>query len=758
MSHLSEENPVIEEECEVFTEEGGIRVDQWQDQIRRAVDAALMHHFSQIDKALGTDLDEPIQLYSPVQRQGKNIKGAIDLYELGQDEFSDRVIDFEKIFPIGRGVKVFGKREDTEEYGRRGEMSVAEKAKSDSHGFVRSGTVKNMEAQTNPPYIEVELEKGEKVEDYDDVSVLPDSSKDRTHEKVFSLLKDLITKKREEEGGEIHFSPPMRQFLDGSFPIVPEGDLEKKGGLDDSQNEAYGRAMLYEKYPVLFIHGGPGTGKTHTTTEIIAGHIKKGRKVLLLSHSNKGAQVPALHLQQVMDKRQARAKTYIAGNLPEKVDPRLQTCRMKRGMPPYPKEKLQEINRLTLAQAIQRYCGSRFDTWDFNAALRDIGGKHAVRKFQKQEKEKILASYQEALQKKTEKLKSKFEKGGLVVSTFGTLISDEILSQIEFDVVMVDEATRMRMPELILALERAGKQIIFIGDPVQLGNIPITPEEFETVKEELQTPVPSVVSDVSRFVNHVLYKDEAEAERAVKEMEDGPFTVAINESNDPEKELPYVFLNQNRRSLPNIVHVLSELMYKGKLQPGREPLPDGNEGVVRWHDTKHLETTESTKGTSKKNSQEAQLIAKRILDKIKGQGVPPEDIGVIATYASQAHLIRSYLKRVLYYGSPENRELYERMEPNISTVDAFQGDQRKIVFVSLTRSNEAGDIGFLEEERRIGVAVGRAEDELHIFGDSDTVVENNNNPDSADFFGKLKGLVEQYGERVELPARKGKKK
>ena len=93
----------------------------------------------------------------------------------------------------------------------------------------------------------------------------------------------------------------------------------------------------------------------------------------------------------------------------------------------------------------------------------------------------------------------------------------------------------------------------------------------------------------------------------------------------------------------------------------------------------------------------------------------------------------------------KGRELYKRVCASVSTVDAFQGDERKKVFVSLTRSNKEGKIGFLEEERRLGVAIGRAQEELYIFGDMSTVVENNDNPESKEFFTKMRDLILKSG-------------
>jgi len=86
------------------------------------------------------------------------------------------------------------------------------------------------------------------------------------------------------------------------------------------------------------------------------------------------------------------------------------------------------------------------------------------------------------------------------------------------------------------------------------------------------------------------------------------------------------------------------------------------------------------------------------------------------------------------------------MLDNVSTVDHFQGDQRKIIYMSLTRSNDEGNIGFLEEVERTGVGIGRAEDELHIFGNIRTLVNANKEPKSQRYYETMISLIRKYGE------------
>jgi len=90
------------------------------------------------------------------------------------------------------------------------------------------------------------------------------------------------------------------------------------------------------------------------------------------------------------------------------------------------------------------------------------------------------------------------------------------------------------------------------------------------------------------------------------------------------------------------------------------------------------------------------------------------DIGIISPYRAQVQLLRALLRRDEYL-----RPL--RRQVTVNTVDAFQGQERDVVLVSLVRANEAGRIGFLADLRRMNVAMTRARMKLILVGDSATL-------------------------------------
>jgi ATP-dependent RNA/DNA helicase IGHMBP2 len=110
-------------------------------------------------------------------------------------------------------------------------------------------------------------------------------------------------------------------------------------------------------------------------------------------------------------------------------------------------------------------------------------------------------------------------------------------------------------------------------------------------------------------------------------------------------------------------------------------------------------------GESRLNRQEATLVSRKVRAFLEW-GVAPGDIAVIATYAAQVRLLREQL-------SVPGLE--------IDSVDGFQGREKEVVVISLVRSNERGEIGFLQEVRRMNVAMTRARRKLLMVGDSATL-------------------------------------
>ena len=94
------------------------------------------------------------------------------------------------------------------------------------------------------------------------------------------------------------------------------------------------------------------------------------------------------------------------------------------------------------------------------------------------------------------------------------------------------------------------------------------------------------------------------------------------------------------------------------------------------------------------------------------QGFIPTQITILTTYTGQLLYLRSLMPKHTFNGV------------TIQTVDNYQGEENDIVLLSLVRSNEEGDIGFLREENRVCVSISRAKKGFYCIGNFSLLAEN----------------------------------
>ena len=124
-----------------------------------------------------------------------------------------------------------------------------------------------------------------------------------------------------------------------------------------------------------------------------------------------------------------------------------------------------------------------------------------------------------------------------------------------------------------------------------------------------------------------------------------------------------------------------------------------------------LEVSHASGGRS--NPVEAKLVAAIAADVLAAGDLTPKQLAVIAPYSHQCDLVRRELQQVR--GNGRARAC------RIGTVDSFQGQETELVLFSATRSNEYADLGFLQDPRRLCVAITRARRALLVVGDTDTL-------------------------------------
>jgi len=241
-----------------------------------------------------------------------------------------------------------------------------------------------------------------------------------------------------------------------------------------------------------------------------------------------------------------------------------------------------------------------------------------------------------------------------------------------FRSVFIDEASQALEPACWIAMLKAHR-VIMAGDHLQL---PPTVKSIQAAKEGLASTL---------------------FEKAI-----------ANTGAD-------VMLETQYRMHPEIMEFSSQHFYEGKLQTANEVLQrDWHESGIRFQfiDTAGCGFAEKQKAEtlSTYNKEEAALLVKHL----GKQNLTDQSIGIIAPYKAQIQLLNEMVLRA------EGLDVV-REQISVNTVDAFQGQERDVIYISLTRSNEKGEIGFLKEYRRMNVALTRARSQLVVLGDSATL-------------------------------------
>lgn len=176
-----------------------------------------------------------------------------------------------------------------------------------------------------------------------------------------------------------------------------------------------------------------------------------------------------------------------------------------------------------------------------------------------------------------------------------------------------------------------------------------------------------------------------------------------------------------------IMRFPSEWFYHGKLEAAPEIRFRGildYDSPMNWIDTSELDFHEEFVGESfgRINKQEADLLLQELelyINRIGKQRILDEkiDFGLISPYKAQVQYLRGKIK-----GSSFLRPF--RSLITVNTVDGFQGQERDVIFISLVRANEDGQIGFLNDLRRMNVAITRARMKLVILGDATTLTKH----------------------------------
>ena len=180
-----------------------------------------------------------------------------------------------------------------------------------------------------------------------------------------------------------------------------------------------------------------------------------------------------------------------------------------------------------------------------------------------------------------------------------------------------------------------------------------------------------------------------------------------------------VMLEVQHRMHAAIMSAGNERFYGGKLKAHDDVATRELKGIKPWLwvDTAGcgFDEQRSEEGGSVSNRDEAQVVLDRAVDWL---GLHPGmSLGIVAPYSAQVELLKMLWQERKRDGEPS----LSSADITIHTVDGFQGQERDGMLVSMTRSNDRGEVGFLSEHRRIHVAQTRAKMACMLVGDSATL-------------------------------------
>ena len=453
--------------------------------------------------------------------------------------------------------------------------------------------------------------------------------------------------------------------------------------LNPTQERAVNE-VLWAK-DVAIVHGPPGTGKTTTLVEAINETLMRESQVLVCAQSN-------------------MAVDWISEKL---VDRGINVLRI--GNPT-------RVNDKMLGFTYERRFESHADypqLWAIRKAIREL----------RKNRKKGSENYHQ----KMDRLKSRAAEIELRINAelFGearviacTLVGSahHLLEGMKFGTLFIDEAAQALEAACWIPMRRASR-VILAGDHCQL---PPTVKSIaalraglgKTLMERITENKPEVVTllkiqyrmndEIMRFSSDWFYGGKVESAPQIKYRSvldyDHPITW-IDTSNEE-----------------------NQITIEGEDAP--EDSASTASSVSAANQNSDLNFKEQFVGESfgRINKAEAELTLLTLAEyftKIGKQRVLEEriDVGIISPYRAQVQYLKKLIKKYEFF------KPYRRLI-SVNTVDGFQGQERDVILISLVRSNDEGQIGFLKDLRRMNVAMTRARMKLIILGNKDTMTKH----------------------------------
>ncbi len=434
--------------------------------------------------------------------------------------------------------------------------------------------------------------------------------------------------------------------------------------LNATQEEGVNKVLRAKD--VAIVHGPPGTGKTTTLVEAIYETLRRESQVLVCAQSN-------MAVDWISEKLTDRGINVLRLGNPSRVNDKMLSFTYERRFEAH----------------------SDYPTlWSIRKAIREL--QSARRHGTDQWHQKMDRLKGKATELEIRINNDLFSNAHVIASTLvGS--SSRLLEGMKFSTLFIDEAAQALEAACWIPMRRAGR-VVFAGDHCQL---PPTVKCYEALKGGLGKSL---------------------MERIV--------------ANHPET---VILLTTQYRMNEEIMRFSSDWFYKGAMQAAPDVKWRGildYDTPIEWIDTASLETDGENEVTTDNvavtfreslagenygriNKDEALitlLSLQKYIERIgKGRFLDESiDVGLISPYRAQVRYLRHLIKRTPFF-KPFRHNI------TVDTVDGFQGQERDVIVISMVRSNEEGNIGFLRDLRRMNVAMTRARMKLLIIGNVPTL-------------------------------------